>query len=323
MNVRSPAACIVLSLCAVQPALAFPPYRSTDADTADRGALELRVGLVRVERLDSGTRRAAPLMRANLGVGERFELITELEHVRGSGHTLDEGALGFKWAQGRQPFSIGVETLALLPVESGQGGVGIESQVLATRKLADWQVHFNVGGFHDPRAQAARAERGWRASVLAELPRGRLRPGLELFAKRARSEPAHVQAGIGLIAQLERLEIRAGLHFGLTDEAPDVAASIWLARSWRVIARQSPRRASGDPNAETGSIASPRTRMHTRIIRSRAFPDGATRARSSDHATLDQRDHSGACRPAPTWWSSRRCSRSSGASSDSIISSTA
>ena len=43
-------ACVLGGLSA--DAVAFPPYRSTDADTAEPGELEVRLGLLRVERED-------------------------------------------------------------------------------------------------------------------------------------------------------------------------------------------------------------------------------------------------------------------------------
>jgi hypothetical protein len=43
-----------------------------------------------------------------------------------------------------------------------------------------------------------------------------------------------MQAGVGLIASLDRVEIRTGLHVGLNDAAPDLEASVWLSWKWRV-----------------------------------------------------------------------------------------
>jgi hypothetical protein len=57
---------------------------------------------------------------------------------------------------------------------------------------------------------------------------------VELFAKDERSSAARVQAGVGVIASLERIEIRAGLHIGLNDAAPDLEASVWLAWKWHL-----------------------------------------------------------------------------------------
>jgi hypothetical protein len=208
---------------------AFPPYRTTDADTAGAGVVQLRLGLLRIQRDNARSRRSTPLTRANFGIGEHFELVSELEYAPDD-RKLAEGALGFKWARRNGHGGIGVETLALLPVHSGQTGAGIESQLVATRERESWRLHINGGAFYDPRSAAT--ERGWRASVLAEFPRGRWRPGVELFAKRRRGDAAHVQAGVGLLADLPRLQVRAGLHAGLNDAAPDLEASVWLAWSW-------------------------------------------------------------------------------------------
>ncbi len=61
------------------PASAFPPYRTTDADTADPYTLELRVGLIKANQKDGDTEVAAPLLRANFGLPNKFELISEFE----------------------------------------------------------------------------------------------------------------------------------------------------------------------------------------------------------------------------------------------------
>ena len=145
---------------------------------------------------------------------------------------MAEGALGFKWARLDGGFGIGVETLALLPVQSNQSGVGIESQFLTTLQRDRWQLHLNVGGFYDPRG--TRTERGYRASLLAEFPRESFEPGIELFVKDTRTEGARVQAGVGFIKQFRYFQVRSGLHFGLSDNAPDVEASLWFAWSWRI-----------------------------------------------------------------------------------------
>ncbi len=222
--------CTALVLVAT-PAAAFPPYRTTDADTAGAGMLELRLGLLKIQTRGSTSERRTPLTRTNIGIGAHYEIISEFEYSPDE-HRLEEGTLGFKWARLNNGFGVGVETLALLPVNSTLSGAGIESQFLATFQQERWQVHINAGGFYDPRAE--QTEKGWRASVLAEFPRERFRPGVELFAKDARSEAARVQTGIGVIMEFERFEVRTGIHFGLSDAAPDVEASVWFAWKWRV-----------------------------------------------------------------------------------------
>jgi len=207
-------------------AFAFPPYRSTDADTAAPYTLELRVGLGKVEQERGETEVLTPLLRTNFGLPNKLELISEFEYVPKEG-ALGDGAAGVKWV----PFygstvSFGIETLALLPVKSGDDGVGVESQLLATFWSNRVRVHVNAGGSHD--ARVSPAEDAWRASVLAELPREGYRPGVELFAKEAENEPGDVRAGVGLIYDVGSFDIRAGLHAGLTDAAPDMSFSLWI-----------------------------------------------------------------------------------------------
>lgn len=208
------------------PAFAFPPYRSTDADTADPYTLELRVGLGKVEQQRGETELLTPLLRTNFGLPDKIELISEFEYVPEEGQ-FGDGAAGVKWV----PFygntvSFGIETLALLPVKSGDDGVGVESQLLATFWSNRVRLHVNAGGFHD--ARVSPVEDGWRASLLAELPREGYRPGVELFAKEVENEPTDVRAGVGLIYDVGSFDIRAGLHAGLTDAAPDVSFSLWI-----------------------------------------------------------------------------------------------
>ncbi len=207
------------------PAWAFPPYRTTDADVADPGVAEVRLGLVKVEREHSENEYFSPLARANLGLGHDLEFITELEYSQDEDRVSD-AAVGLKWARLETSLGIGVETLALLPVTAGQDGLGVEGQLLATYRTGPFSVHLNAGAFYDGRP--APSERGGRASLLGEVRWGRLRPGLELFAKKVSGEPAVVQLGPGVIIDAGRFDIRAALHAGLTREAPDLTLSLWV-----------------------------------------------------------------------------------------------
>ncbi|WP_293682953.1 hypothetical protein [uncultured Phenylobacterium sp.] len=211
-------------------AYAFPPYRSTDAGTADPHEVELRLGLGEIERDSGRTELLSPLLQANLGLPNGFELISELEYSpRGEG--LKDGALGAKWAAPvSDTLSIGVETLASAPVSRSTGGVGVESTLLATIRMDRYELHLNAGGFHDPRAGLA--ESGWRASALAEIPRGDHRFGVELFARDSNRGRTDVRVGAGLIYDLGRFDLRTGVHVGLTPAAPDVGINLWLTTSF-------------------------------------------------------------------------------------------
>jgi hypothetical protein len=232
-TIRAAVAAMLLAAltCLSSEALAFPPYRTTDAETAGDDTLEARIGLLRLQVRDSHSTRKTPLSRINYGIGSHFEVVSELEYAIDE-HELDEGALGFKWAKLAEGRGIGVETLLLLPVRSELSGVGVETQLIRTWQQQRSRVHVNAGAFYDPRGTAT--ERGWRASALAEFPRDRLRPGVELFVRDSNTTDTRLQAGVGLIASLPRVEIRTGLHVGLNDAAPDLEASVWLAWKWRV-----------------------------------------------------------------------------------------
>jgi hypothetical protein len=207
------------------PGWAFPPYRTTDADVADPGVAEVRLGLVEIEREHSANEYFSPLVRANLGLGHDLEIVSELEYSQDEDRVSD-AAIGLKWARLESSLGIGVETLALLPVTASHDGLGVEAQLLATLREGPFSVHLNAGGFYDGRP--APSKRGGRASLLGEVRWGRLRPGLELFAKKVSGESTRVQLGLGVIIDAGRFDIRAALHAGLTREAPDLVLSLWV-----------------------------------------------------------------------------------------------
>ena len=218
----------VLLLVVVGPVHAFPPYRSTDADTADPWALEARVGLLRLRRDAGRNLYSSPLLRLNLGVPRGLEVVTELEVRPGHGG-LTDAALGAKWVPLRGRWSVGNETLLLVPV-SDAGGAGVESQLLLTYRDdgRGLKVHVNGGGFYDGRPEPV--EKGWRASTLAELNRGRYRPGLEVFARKIGAAPVEVLIGTGVIIAVGRTDFRFGLHVALTESAPDVVVDLWASK---------------------------------------------------------------------------------------------
>lgn len=206
-------------------ALGFPPYRSTDAETADPWTLEGRLGLVRVRRDQSENVYVSPLWRVNLGLPYRLELVTEGEW-NATAERLGDAAVGTKWVPFFSTFSIGVEALALLPISS-EGGAGTEVQLIATQRWEPILLHLNGGGFYD--ARPAKVEKGWRGSLLAEVTLGRWRPGLELFAKQVNGGAVEPLGGAGVIVKLGPIDLRTGVHVGLAEASADVTASFWIA----------------------------------------------------------------------------------------------
>jgi hypothetical protein len=218
-------------LAAPRHASAFPPYRSTDAETADPWTLEGRLGLLRFTRDAGENTYTTPLLRVNLGFPHRLELTTELEYEPAD-ERLGDVAAGLKWVPYFEKLSLGTETLVLLPVTS-DGGVGVESQLLATQRWSSFRLHANFGGFYDVRPEPI--EKGWRGSLLGELELGRFRPGLELFGKQVVSEAVAAQAGAGVIVKLGPIDVRTAAHVGLTEAAPDFRASLWVASKLELV----------------------------------------------------------------------------------------
>jgi hypothetical protein len=209
------------------PAAAFPPYRSTDAGTADPWAFEARLGLLRLRRDRGDTVYSSPLLRLNFGLPRGVEVIGELEVRPGRGG-LTDAALGAKWVPVQGRWSVGIETLLLFPVPDAHG-TGVESQLVFTYRddARGLRLHLNGGGFYDGRPEPS--EKAWRASALAELKRGRYRPGLEIFSRKVGAGPVEVLLGPGVIIDIGRIDVRLGLHFGITAAAADVVLDAWTS----------------------------------------------------------------------------------------------
>ena len=222
---------VLCQLWVPTPGWAFPPYRSTDADTAKEGVLEVRGGLLGIKRESQKNAYFSPLLRANLGLPYNLELISELEHRSDKGEVTD-AALGFKWVPRRGELGLGVEALLLPPVSGGQDRPGAEFVGLVTFHEGRAFLHLSAGGFYDPRPDAT--EKGWKAGAIVEIERGRLKPGFEVFAKQAKHERLGLQAGPGIIIGLGRFDVRAGLRTGITREAPDLELTIWITTKFRV-----------------------------------------------------------------------------------------
>ena len=217
--------------CAPTHASAFPPYRSADATPATPYELGVRLGVGRVERDEGHSDVTAPLLRTSLGLPDGFEVIAQLEYSPET-HELADGALGGKWATAvTETVSVGVETFALLPIRPSTRRVGVESLLVATLRRDTYRLHLNAGGFYDPRAGPARS--GWRASALAEvIPRPGQRIGFEVFGKDSDRGRPDLRAGVGLIQDLGRFDVRAAVHVGLSPAAPDVVTSLWFTTSF-------------------------------------------------------------------------------------------
>ena len=65
--------------------------------------------------------------------------------------------------------------------------------------------------------------------MLTEMTGSEYRPGIDLFAKQKNGENVDIRLGTGFIKDVGGFEIRSGIHFGLTSEAPDVIFNFWIS----------------------------------------------------------------------------------------------
>jgi hypothetical protein len=206
-------------------AYSFPPYRLTDAETAAPWTVEGRLGLFRIEHDRRHSVYSSPLLRLNVGLPCSVELISEFEYQPDEGRVAD-AAIGFKWVPLRRRLSVGMETLALLPVSHKHHGGGVESSLLTTLCIDLLCVHVNAGGFYD--ARPVTFEHGWRGGILLEGQWGSFRPGIEVFAKQVETQPVQVLLGPGVILDVGPFDVRVGMHVGLTREAANLTPSLWV-----------------------------------------------------------------------------------------------
>jgi hypothetical protein len=185
------------------------------------------LGLIQAERAKGETEYLSPLLRANIGLPDKFEILFEFGYLPDENEFAD-GAVGFKWIPSYGKFSAGMEILALLPIRPGDDGLGIQPQFLATWRNPKTRVHVNAGGFYDSRT--SETKKGWRASILTEVTGDQFRPGIEIFAKQKNGEDVDIRLGAGFIKIIGRFDIRSGIHLGLTNEAPDIVFNFWISK---------------------------------------------------------------------------------------------
>lgn len=224
---RRPILLAVLLALLAPPATAgaYPPWRSTDADTAAPWSVEWRQGLLQYRRQGEREIYSTPLVRLNFGLPHHLEIPCELE-LRPVDNEVGEAAAGLKWIPlwpGR--FSLGIEALLLLPVDA-HGGAGVEAALLASCWSRHLALHLNGAGFYDGRVPGGEA--GWKLGAVAEGRLGRLRPGVELFVKQVIGEEAEVLAGPGIIVDLGGVDVRTGLRLGLAPVWPLLETSFWV-----------------------------------------------------------------------------------------------
>lgn len=232
-------AAFIAVLLAPKEAAAYRPFESTDADVVKRGALEIELGPLTVERDDGRTAYIAPSLVANYGLTDKLEFVGEFELERAPDESwrfadpgvflkalLKEGAL-----QDRSGLSIAAEVGALLP-ESGApdqvGGndLGGEAVLIASGALASFTYHVNLGGGVDRDGSAF-----WTWGVIGELSvSDELTLAVEVAAEDAAgaAPDRSVLLGARFQPRESSIVLDLGVRRGLSSASPDWTATAGL-----------------------------------------------------------------------------------------------
>lgn len=207
------------------PAFGFPPYQSTDAETATPGSVETRFGGQWDHQQGSAT-YSSPLVNINFGLPHDLEIVSELWYQPGVSRVAN-AATGIKWVPyTSDTIGYAIETIAHLPTTQNSNA-GVESTLITTMRRDNLLLHINVGGFTDPSPLTNGT--GWTTGVLTEVLIGRFRPGLEFFLKKIDSQEIQATMTAGLITEFQHFDVRMGLTTGFTRTTPDISANLWVS----------------------------------------------------------------------------------------------
>lgn len=218
-------AAFIAALLAAEPAWAYRPFDSTDADVAKRGEVELELGPVGYLRED---RRnfVAPGEVINVGMLEDWELVLQGREVapslsgEGSRLTVDDTGAFLKTVlregclQDRPGPSVATEVGALLPTVNGDPGAGFSADVIFSERVRFATLHLNV--------QGARTRAGNADAFLGLITEGpytwAIRPVSELFFEREFDVHTTRSVLVGVIGRFsDDLSLDSGVRLAWID----------------------------------------------------------------------------------------------------------
>ena len=229
--------CFLLLLLGPLTAFAYRPFVSTDAAIVEKNFSEIEFGLIDWANHRGQDMIAAPELRYNFGLTKRLELVLEgALQVYDSANTRDIKLLGPALSlkgvliegplqDGNLPFSLAVEVGALLPETVPHSGFGFEGALIASFRTGKFTWHVNGGGGVERETLEPIALWG----VIVEHPITKeFRIAAEVNGESVRGAPASNSALLGLLWKRSEITYDAGLRFGLTKDAPDIAFTAGL-----------------------------------------------------------------------------------------------
>ena len=217
--------------------LAFRPFESTDAAVADKGVSEVELGLVDFAHDRGHTFLASPDLRYNFGFATNWEVVAEgvlqvFDSSSSRNFELLDPQLDLKAVlirgplqKGRSPISLAVEVTALLPETVPDSGFGMESVMIASFRTGNFTWHVNGGGGLQ---RGSSDSFGLWGIILERRISKSLRLATELNGEFGHGLSARNSVLAGALWDLHKVTFDAGVRFGLSRAAPDIAFTTGL-----------------------------------------------------------------------------------------------
>jgi hypothetical protein len=241
---------VTLAVAASRRALAYRPFVSTDAAVADRGEVEIELGMAGFRGPHRSATIDVPELVVNLGVAPDVEFVGEFTLVNDLTHDANEeptrfedSGVSLKWVardgvlQDESGVSLAVELKALLPTLRGQDRPGAQLVGILSDRRLGWTYHLNAGALVEPSGSDPGAVWG----VIVERPLvGPLRAVAEINGESVRGGRPNNSALVGAVwsitapAPLHELSFDIALRHGLSSAAQDWGgtAGVTFAFPW-------------------------------------------------------------------------------------------
>jgi len=236
MSPRYP--CLLFCLTLPLTALAFRPFESTDAAVADKGGSEVELGLVDFAHYRGGlTFLASPDLRYNFGFATNWEAALEgvlqvFDSTRSRDFELLDPQLDLKAVlikgplqKGPSPISLAVELTSLLPETTPDSGFGFQGVLIASFRTGNFTWHLNGGGG----LQRGSSDSLGLWGIIVERPVSKsFRLAAEFNGEFGRGLSPRNSVLAGALWDFHKVTFDAGLRFGASKAAPDIAVTTGL-----------------------------------------------------------------------------------------------
>jgi hypothetical protein len=193
-----------LLLLMANPAWAYRPYDSTDADVAEDDEVELELGWEELDLVGVPTDGIRAVF--NIGLGRDRELVLEGSWLRAQASVGDTGSsitgvgaflkqVHRRGAlQGESGLSLASECGALIPTRSEEAGLGGECLLVASHEVSALAIHINA-------SVAYETDHRWSRSaglIIEAAGERRLKPGIEVVYERSEASRSELSALAGM-----------------------------------------------------------------------------------------------------------------------------